>query len=132
MGSSTSGLYSTVTHGSSSLPDSYEDETFEIGRSLGAAAMNYDIRDPQTGRFYKFAEGTKITDVVTFAGKGTNKSLRREVVRGLTREFGGKPSDWKHSKGIGTIDRDYKYQDAEVHWFENRGTKVGFKIKEWL
>ena len=132
MGSSNSGLYATVTHGEPPLPDSYEDEPSEIGRSLGAAAMNYDVRDPKTGRYYRFAEGTKITDVVTFAGKGTGKSLRREVVSGLTREFGGRPSDWKHSKGIGTIDRGYKYQDAEVHWFENKGAKVGFKIKEWL
>ena len=53
-------------------------------------------------------------------GKGTGKSLRREVVSGLTREFGGRPLNWKHSKGIGTIDRGYKYQDAEVHWFENK------------
>ncbi|MEE1275336.1 MAG: hypothetical protein UHI81_12670 [Olegusella sp.] len=40
--------------------------------------------------------------------------------------------DWKHSKGIGTIDRGGRFQSAEVHWFENGERKVGFKIKEWL
>ncbi len=51
---------------------------------------------------------------------------------GLSERYGGKMKDWKHSKGIGTIDRGGRFQSAEVHWFENGERKVGFKIKEWL
>lgn len=131
MGSGNSGLYaSSVSNGS--LLESYPGEAFQIGRSLGAAAMNYDIRDPRSGKYYKFAEGTTIDNVETFAGKGTRSPLRPKVAEGLTRQHGGRKSDWKHSKGTGTIDRGSKWQAAEVHWFENNGVKVGFKIKEWL
>lgn len=133
MGSSTSGLYSTVTHGGSQLPDSYPDDPFHIGRSLGAAAMNYDVRDPKTGRTYRFVKGTKIDNPTVFAGKGTRNKLHPETVEGLTREYPGtRGRDWKHSKGGAVLDFNGRARRAEVHWFEERSVgKIKFKIKRW-
>lgn len=133
MGSSTSGLYSTVTHSSSSLPDSYEDESFEIGHSLGAAAMNYNVRDPKTGRTYRFVEGTKIENPTVFAGKGTRNKLHPETIQGLTGEYPGtRGKDWKHSKGDAILDFNGRARRAEVHWFEERSVgKIKFKVKRW-
>lgn len=128
MGSGNSKLYS----GTSGTMGIISEEFFMIGRSLGAAAMNYDVRDPETGRKYKFAEGTRVSDIETFAGKGTRKPLKPNVVDALTERYGGKRSDWKHSKGIGTLDRGGRWQTAEVHWFENDGIRTGFKIKKWM
>lgn len=54
------GLDFGATYGSGRLPLTYksdEPETikgkdFYIGRSLGAAALNYDVRDPRSGKSY--------------------------------------------------------------------------------
>ena len=64
--------------------------------------------------------------------EATYNKLNQSVVTGLSERYGGKMKDWKHSKGIGTIDKGGRFQSAEVHWFENGERKVGFKIKEWL
>ena len=85
------------------LPDSVSGEDWHIGRSLGAAAMNYNVSDPRSGRAYRFIEGTSITDVEVFAGKGTRNKLSPKVSHGLSEQVGGRPRDWQHVKGIGTV-----------------------------
>lgn len=115
------------------LPDSIPDEDWYIGRSLGAAAMNYDVRDPRTGRAYRFLEGTSITNVEVFAGNGTRNRLSPKVSHGLSEQVGGRPRDWQHVKGIGTLDYHGRARRAEVHWFQAKGVgRVKFKVKEWL
>lgn len=135
MGSGSGGLYSG-THGShSSAGISYEDtESFHIGISLGAKAMNYDIKDPRTGKIYHFAEGSDISQIEVFAGKGTRNKLSPKVVDGLSKQFGVSARGWQHVKGLGTIQiSDGKRATAEVHWFQHKDAgKVRFKIKEWL
>lgn len=114
-------------------PDTIPEDDWHIGRSLGAAAMNYDVRDPRTGRAYRFLEGTTITNVEVFAGKGTRNRLSPKVSRGLSEQIGGRPRDWQHVKGIGTLDYHGRARRAEVHWFQARGIgRVKFKVKEWL
>ena len=60
------GLDFGATWGSGKLPlAGFEPETLpeaniQIGRSLGAKALNYDIKDPHTGRIFRFLEGTTI------------------------------------------------------------------------
>ena len=109
------------------LPD------IQIGRSVGAKALNYDVLDPSTREYFKFAEGTKIQNAEVFAGSGTKKPLAEEVVEGLTIEFGGEPSKWQHAKGTGYLDCNGIIEKAEVHWFqESTVGKVKFKVKEWL
>lgn len=118
---------------SGSAPETIKEEDWFIGKSLSAAAKNYSVKDPSTGRAYKFLEGTAITNVETFAGKGVRKKLSSKVTKGLCEQIGGRPRDWKHVKGVGTLDVDGKATKAEVHWFEAKGyDKVKFKVKEWL
>ncbi len=135
------GLDFGATYGSGRLPLTYksdEPETikgkdFYIGRSLGAAALNNDVRDPRSGKSYKFLEGTSIHDVETFAGKGVKNKLKPEVAQGLSQQVGGRPRDWKHNKGIGTLNVNGHPVEAEIHWFEAKGQpKVKFKVKRWL
>ena len=114
-------------------PDTIPEADWYIGRSLGAAAMNYDIKDPRTGKTYLFVEGTTISHVEVFAGKGTRNKLKPKVAAGLSERYGGRPRDWKHVKGLGTIEARGRFRTAEVHWFEERGAgRVEFKVKRWL
>lgn len=116
-----------------SLPDTVSEPDWYIGRTLSAAAKNYDIKDPKTGKTFKFLGGTRIHGVETFAGKGVKKKLRPEVAKGLSQQIGGRPRDWKHVKGVGTIDYYGRARQAEVHWFEAaKYDKVKFTIKKWL
>lgn len=103
-----------------------------IGRSVGAKAANYDIVEPDTGEVFRFAEGTRIRDAHAFAGKGTKHPLHEGVAEGLSEQLGGKPENWRHMKGHGTIDYHGEERPAEVHWFEEETVgRVKFKIKRW-
>lgn len=102
-----------------------------IGRSIGAKALNYNVLDLKTGKEYNFVEGTRITNVKVFAGKGSNTEYRQAYK--FAERYGGSESDWQHVKGIGHIDFDGEDVLAEVHWSQcdNIG-KVEFFIKKWL
>lgn len=103
-----------------------------IGKSLGAKSHNYDILDPKTNEYFKFSEGSRIRNAEVFAGKGARKPLKPEVAEGLVEQIGGKPSEWQHCKGIGTVDVYGEDVDAEVHWFQEPSVgKHKFKIKKW-
>lgn len=115
-----------------SLPDTVSEPDWYIGRTLSARALNYEVLD-KNGSSYRFIEGTKIEDTEVFAGKGVRKKLRPEVSRGLSEQHGGRPKDWKHVKGIGSLDFHGRPRKAEVHWFEeSHAGKVKFKVKKWL
>lgn len=132
MGSGVSGLYSGTYGSKPSLPESYLAEAFYIGRSLGCASLNYNVYDSK-GRSYRFIEGTAIENPTVFAGKGTRNKLKQEVSYGLSKQYGGKPRNWKHSKGIGNLDYHGRSRKAEVHWFEEPSVgKIKFRIKRWL
>ena len=114
-------------------PESIPLSGFRIGRSLGAVALNYDVKDPLTGKSYRFIEGTEITSVEVFAGKGVRSKLSPRVSEGLSKQVGGRSRDWKHVKGIGSLDYNGHSRKAEIHWFEASGQpKVKFKVKRWL
>lgn len=56
-----------------------------------------------------------------------------DAAAGLSERYGGRPRDWKHVKGLGTIEAGGRFRTAEVHWFEERGAgRVEFKVKRWL
>lgn len=110
-----------------------ETEDIIIGKSLGAKAHNYKVTDPVTEEEFKFVEGTRIHNPTVFAGKDGVKPLKDDVKEGLAKQYGGKPENWQHAKGIGTIDYYGEAVKAEVHWFqEETAGKHGFKVKEWL
>lgn len=80
--------------------------------------------------FSKITEGAKISDVETFAGKGSNKELR--VKEFLVQNYGGKANEWQHSKARTYIDTDDGPRKAVIHWFyeQSVGAKETF-VKGW-
>ena len=130
-----SGYGNTVGAGSiaKSLPLVLNHRPFSIGKSIGAAALNYSVKDPRSGVSFKFVEGTTIHNVQTFAGHGVRNKLKPQTLQGLVKEFGGRPKNWKHVKGIGTLNFYGRPRQAEVHWFEEKSVgKVKFRVKVWL
>ena len=110
-----------------------DEEGFTIHRSVGAKAKNYEVLDPVSSNHYPFVEGTRIKNPTVFAGKGGIKRLHEKVAQGLSKQIGGKPENWQHCKGIGTINFDGEEREAEVHWFQEQTVgKHRFKIKKWL
>lgn len=104
-----------------------EDEI--IGRSVGAAGRNYPVRLPN-GNHAKFAEGTTITKIKVFAGKGTDVPIREAIY--LENDFGIPAGDWQKIRGEGIIVFKGKNRPAEIHWYEADGEKVKLKVKRWL
>ena len=95
--------------------------------------MKVQVLDPATGEYYSLAHGSRLQNVKIFAGKGGTKPLREAVVEGLSEEFGGRPENWQHAKGIGALDADGEEVLAEIHWFQEETVgRVKFKVKEWL
>lgn len=78
----------------------------------------------------KITEGAKITDIETFAGKGSNKALR--VKDFLVKSYGGQANEWQHSKARTYVDTDDGPKKAVIHWFyeESVGVKETF-VKGW-
>ena len=114
-------------------PKALLQEDWHVGRSLGARAVNYDVKDSKTGKSFRFIEGSTIRNVEVFVGKGTCNKLSKKVAGGLSQQIGGRPKDWKHVKGTGSLDVNGRAVTAEVHWFEASGQpKVKFKVKRWL
>lgn len=115
-------------------PDYLADEY--IGKSVGAKVTNYDILMPD-GSIVHLAEGTYITNKEVIAGRGKPSTHIREIDR-LVQEYGGDPKRWSKVKGIGTLDVDGEYLQAELHWYEEPHIgKVDFKLKrqksgEWF
>ena len=102
-----------------------------IHKSVGAKYRNYDIKDLKTGEHFNLVEGTKITNVKVFAGKGVKTPYRKSYV--YANKYGGKASDWRHTKGIGIVDYYGEERRAELHWSECAGIgKYDFFVKEWL
>lgn len=106
-------------------------ESFTIHKSVGSKAWNYKVHDYETDEDFEFTEGTKVDNIQTFAGKGSNSALRKRF--DLAESYGGKPENWKHRKGIGYLDFYGESRKAEVHWMqEETAGKHEFKVKKWL
>ena len=110
--------------------DIIELDDINIGKSLGAAASNHKVWVEGEG-YYKLAEGTKITKVHVFAGKGTKTPVR--VAKHLTKQYGGIEENWQHTRGEGIVNFEGKNRRAELHWFENQDVgKIKMKVKRWF
>jgi len=104
---------------------------FWIGRSLGAKAKNYKVRDLATGEEFTFVEGTRLQDVEVFAGKRSKTPYRNAFE--YADEYGGKIDDWQHVKGKAWLETPEGERLAEVHWSQCPGIgKVDFFVKKWL
>ena len=78
----------------------------------------------------KITEGAKISDIETFAGKGSNKELR--VKDFLVQNYGGQANEWQHSKARTYVDTAEEPKKAVIHWFyeQSVGSKEIF-VKGW-
>lgn len=106
-----------------------ERENEHIGRSIGASAKNYPVRLPN-GNHAKFAEGTDITKIKVFAGKGTNSVIREAIY--LQETYHQPSEDWQKVRGEAIILENNVRRKVEVHWYEANGQKVKIKVKEYL
>jgi len=100
-----------------------------IGRSVGATGKNYPVRLPN-GNHAKFAEGTKITKIKVFAGKGTNVPIRNRAY--LETKYKIDADKWQKVRGEGVIVVEGKRKTAEIHWYEADEERVEMKVKRWL
>lgn len=75
-------------------------------------------------------QGTNITDVEVFAGKGAKSELR--VREHLKNNYGGIADNWQHSKGHAFVDTPMGSKRANVHWFEEESVGVvEMYVKGW-
>jgi hypothetical protein len=102
-----------------------------IHKSVGAAAKNYRVRLPN-GTYSKLVEGTEITKVFTFAGKGTNRKI--DVAEFLEKQYNVPAGEWKKTRGDGfVIDEKGNNRHAELHWFESDKTdRIKMKAKRYF
>ena len=106
------------------------DADIEVGRSLGAAAFRDNVKLPD-GRTAKLTEGSKITKVFTFAGKGAKKPLR--VAGVLAKQYRAGAEGWSHRRGDGYVDVDGGSKHVELHWFEHKDVgRVKMKVKRYF
>ena len=103
------------------LPD------IQVGKSLGAAAKNYEILLPN-GEYTKLTEDTKITNIEVMAGSGKNRQI--DIIDKLLDDYGGSTDKWQYVKGIGYVDYKGESYKAELHWFQEPSAgKHDWKVK---
>lgn len=108
-----------------------QEEKIYIGRSVGAMAKNYPVKDPDSRQHYKFAEGTVISKVKVIMGDGTNKPLSEKYKIALRNGIKN-PNLIKKLRGEGFIVVDGITKKAELHWYEAENKKFEFKIKRFF
>lgn len=116
-------------------------EEYGIIKSSSEERMNPN-HDPKNGRFtsgmtVKMPDGSygtlandgKVTKIVAFAGKGTDKPIH--VAKSLARRFKNQPSDWSKSRGDGYVKNERGVIiHSELHWFESpKSGVVDLKVK---
>lgn len=109
---------------------------FAEGKMLTSSGESGTLQSSQKvalpdGGTSKLTDGTKITKIVVFAGKGTSKELRASGR--LSKEY-GQPSDrWKKVRGDGYVDFEGESRHCELHWYEAPGTgRIELKVKRWF
>ena len=104
------------------LPD------FQVGKSVGAKAKNYDIRLPNR-EVVHLTEGSRVTNVRVIAGKGRNREIDELPIL-ILRYPGTKEEEWQKVKGLGYVDYDGESYKAELHWYEEPSVgRVEWKVK---
>ena len=103
-------------------------KSFEVGKSLGAAAKRYSVKMPESKQHIKLAEGQKIEGTV-FAGKGTEKDIRDRFR--LESAYNHPAAEWQKVSGNGVVVVDGKNKKAELHWYEAEGEVVEMKVKRF-
>lgn len=110
-------------------PESGKIISFEIGRSLGAAAKNYPIKLPESRQHTKLAEGQKI-EGTAFAGKGTPKEIRDRFR--LESTYGIPADEWEKVSGKAEVIVNGKPVKAEIHWYQANDEIFEMKVKRFF
>jgi uncharacterized protein with gpF-like domain len=103
-------------------------KSFEVGKSLGAAAKKYPVKLPESKQHTKLTEGQKI-EGKAFAGKGTGKELRDRFR--LESTYHIPASEWQKVSGKGYVIVGGKNKKAELHWYEAEGMIYEMKVKRF-
>ncbi len=104
-------------------------ENIVIGRSVGAAGKNYPVK-LLSGNHAKIVEGTEITGIKTFAGKGTDTPIR--VAKQLEDKYKIKAEKWEKVRGTAYIRENGTNRKVEIHWYEADGERVEMKVKRYF
>ena len=93
--------------------------------SADKANQTSDILNLRTKQRYRFKNGTTITEIHAFAGKGCLKVFEK-ADRYASRypESGKRKEDWQHCSGIGYITNGKNTLKAEVHWVQGNDGKI--------
>ena len=103
--------------------------SFNIGKSIGAAAKNYSVKKPDSKDHTKLSEGQEIKGT-TFAGKGTNRPIRDRFL--LERNYGIPADEWEKVSGKGKVLINGQERLAELHWYQAGDYIAEIKIKRYL
>ena len=85
-----------------------------------------DVLNLRTKRRFTFTNGTEITGVYAFAGKGCLKEFRdAPKYADKYRKLGlGSAKDWQHCAGKANITDGVKTYNREVHWVQGKDGRV--------
>lgn len=83
-----------------------------------------------SGNHAKIVEGTEITGIKTFAGKGTNTPIR--VAKQLEDVYKIKAEKWEKVRGTAYIRENSTNCKVELHWYEADGERVEMKVKRYF
>ena len=85
-----------------------------------------DVLNLRTKKRYTFKDGTEITGVYAFAGKGCLKKFRdAQKYADKYRKLGlGSAKSWQHCAGNAVITDGSKVLKREVHWVQGKDGRV--------
>ena len=86
------------------------------------ANKSSDVLNLRTKQRFKFKNGTNITEVHVFAGKGCSKEFRD--ANKYAKKYGGRAEDWQHCSGKGTITNGKVELKREIHWVQGADGKM--------
>lgn len=101
----------------------------KIIKGVGASGKNYPIRLPN-GNHTRFIQGTDVTDVTVFAGKGTAYKIKD--VKRLVAEYNIPADEWMKVSGKGWVIEDGEKQYVEVHWYQADDDFFEMKVKKYF
>lgn len=113
-------LKSSENHGKIKMPD------IKIIKAVGASGKNYPIELPG-GNHTRFIEGTKITNVAVFAGKGTDVKIKD--TKRLEATYNIPKDEWMKVSGNGYIMVNGQKRFVEVHWYQADDERYEMKVK---
>jgi hypothetical protein len=84
-----------------------------------------DVLNLRTKQRYKFADGTKITQVHVFAGNGCSKTFNdAEKYAKRYSADSSDPKKWQHVSGIAKITNGSQVLEREVHWVQAKDGRI--------